>query len=237
MSATKWPRVKKDSLAPDSQRRRALTHVRNWWIALSLAVTVLCPRAIAQVDQFLPEVDLTYKLSSEVRASFQAKQTREGGEATSAEIGPSIEFYLKPLVKLKDVTLFDLDDAKSRPLVFSVGYRYLSTPGSPSVNRMEPTLTFHFPAAKFLLFDKTSIGQTASSRGAIATGCKSKEGSQFAAIIPRFTRAPNSFAKANTRSGATRHSMRAASFRRASVSSSIRTLNIRIIPASGRIRG
>ncbi len=131
-----------------------MIHAGNLSVALALSLTVLSPRAVAQVDQFLPEVDFNYKLASEVRASFQAKSTREGGERTMAEIGPSIEFYLKPLLRLKDVTLFDLDDAKSRPLVLAIGYRYLPSPGAPPVNRMEPTLTFHFPAVRFLLSDK-----------------------------------------------------------------------------------
>lgn len=115
---------------------------------------MLSPLANAQTGQLVPEIDFTYKLTSVVRASFQAKATREAGEQESAEIGPSIELYLKPLVKLKSVTLFDLDDTKSRPLVFSIGYRYLPSPDSPSVHRMEPTLTFHFPIASFLLSDK-----------------------------------------------------------------------------------
>jgi hypothetical protein len=131
-----------------------LIHVQNLWAALTLAVTILSPLANAQIDQVLPEIDFTYKLTSVLRATFQAKWTREGGETASAEIGPSIELYLKPLVKLKNVTAFDLDDAKSRPLVFSIGYRDLTSPSSPSVNRMEPTVTFHFPAARFLLTDK-----------------------------------------------------------------------------------
>jgi Protein of unknown function (DUF2490) len=128
-------------------------------VTLALSLTATGPQASAQTDQFLPEIDLTYKVTSAVRASFQAKQTREGGEETTAEIGPSVEFYLKPLIRLQNVTLFDLDDAKSRPMVFSIGYRYLPSPNSPSpnspaVNRLEPTLTFHFPAARFLLSDK-----------------------------------------------------------------------------------
>ncbi len=130
-----------------------MIHAGNLSVALALSLTVLSPRVVAQVDQFLPEVDFNYKLTSEVRASFQAKSTREGRERTMAEIGPSVEFYLKPLLRLKDVTLFDLDDSKSRPLVFAIGYRYLPSPGAPPVNRMEPTLTFHFPAVRFLLSD------------------------------------------------------------------------------------
>jgi hypothetical protein len=133
---------------------RALIHAGNLLAALVLSLTMLSPRAVAQVDEFLPEVDFNYKLASEVRASFQARSTREGGEATMAEIGPSIAFYMKPLLKLKTVALFDLDDSKSRPLVFAIGYRYLPSPGSPAVNRLEPTLTLNFPARRFLLSDK-----------------------------------------------------------------------------------
>jgi hypothetical protein len=112
-------------------------------------------RAGAQVDAFLPEIDAYYKVTHDVRVSFQAKETREGGDPTQAELGPSIEFYMKPLLKLKHVTRFDLDDAKSRPLVFSIGYRYLPTPDSPATNRMEPVVTFHLPLmAGLLLSDR-----------------------------------------------------------------------------------
>ncbi|HSZ63490.1 MAG TPA: DUF2490 domain-containing protein [Terriglobales bacterium] len=111
--------------------------------------------ASAQVDELLPEVDIYYKATQDVRLSLQAKETREGGDPTQAEIGPSITFYLKPLVKLKNVTAFDLNDAKSRPLEFSNGYRYLPSPDSPSVNRMEPVVTLHFPMkGGFLLTDR-----------------------------------------------------------------------------------
>jgi hypothetical protein len=56
--------------------------------------------------------------------------------------------------RLKEVTAFDLDDAKVRPLVFTAGYRYLATPGSSSTNRMDLTAT-HFPLRlQFLLTDR-----------------------------------------------------------------------------------
>src|SRR5271166_5582103 len=74
--------------------------------------------------------------SSDLRVSFQAKETREGSDPTQAEIGPSLDFYLKPLIRLQDVTKFDLDDSKSRPLVFTVGYRYLPQANdAPATNR------------------------------------------------------------------------------------------------------
>ncbi len=132
-----------------------LTNVRALWIGLALLVPMLGQRANAQVDEFLPEIDAYYKVSSDVRVSFQAKETRESSDPTQAEIGPSVEFYLKPLVRLKKTTVFDLDDSKSRPLVLSIGYRYLPSPNAPAENRLEPVATFNFPLkAGLLLSDR-----------------------------------------------------------------------------------
>ena len=99
--------------------------LRNLWLGLALLIPTLGQCASAQVDEFLPEIDAYYKLTPDVRLSFQAKETREAGDPTQAEIGPSLDFYLKPLIRLKGATEFDLHDSKSRPLVFTVGYRYL----------------------------------------------------------------------------------------------------------------
>jgi hypothetical protein len=129
--------------------------VRNLWLSLALLVPTLALHSSAQVDELLPEIDAYYKLTPDVRVSFQARETREGGDPTQAEIGPSIDFYLKPLLKLKKITTFDRDDSKSRPLVLSIGYRYLPSPNSPPENRMEPVATIHFPLkAGFLLSDR-----------------------------------------------------------------------------------
>ena len=109
----------------------------------------------SQEAQFLPEVDAYLKLNPDIRVSLQAKDTREGGDSTQAEIGPSMEFYLKPLVRLKEITVFDLDDAKARPLVLTAGYRYLSAPGKPRTNRIPIAVTSHLPiTAKLLLTDR-----------------------------------------------------------------------------------
>ena len=132
-----------------------LTNVRALWIGLALLVPMLGQRANAQVDEFLPRSMPTTKLSSDMRVSFQAKETRESSDPTQAEIGPSVEFYLKPLVRLKKTTVFDLDDSKSRPLVLSIGYRYLPSPNAPAENRLEPVATFNFPLkAGLLLSDR-----------------------------------------------------------------------------------
>ena len=133
-----------------------MAHLRFTWVKLILLVVVAGFRVSAQTDQLLPEIDVLHKLNPDVRIFFQAKETREASTPTTAELGPSIEFYLKPLVKLKEITLIDLDDSKPRPLVFSIGYRYLPTPGEEPTNRLEPVVTFHFPLprVKVLLTDR-----------------------------------------------------------------------------------
>src|SRR5260370_12370056 len=117
-------------------------------------VCLACLAARAQDVQFLPEVDAYLKLNSAFRAYLQAKDDRDGGDPTQLTIGPSIQLYLKPLLKLKDITTFDLDDSKSRALVLETGYRYITAPGAPPENRMETIATFHFPLkAGFLISD------------------------------------------------------------------------------------
>jgi len=118
--------------------------LRTLWLSLFF-LTVAGRVVSAQETQFLPEVDAYLKLNSNLRMRVQAKDTREGGDPTQASIGPDLFLYTKPLIRLKEVTAFDLDDAKSRPLVFSAGYHYLASPTSPSTNRMELTATSHFP--------------------------------------------------------------------------------------------
>lgn len=110
----------------------------------------------AQTVQTLPEVDAYVKVNPSFRFNFQAKETKEGGDPTQAEIGPSLDFYIKPLVRLQNPTEFELDDSKSRFTVISIGYRYMpQANGVQTINRMEPVVTFHSPAeARFLLSDK-----------------------------------------------------------------------------------
>jgi|SRR5271170_5136823 len=124
--------------------------LRNLCLSL-VFLTLSCRIARAQEAQFLPEVDVYLKLNANLRLDFQAKDTRDGGDPTQVAIGPDLELYVKPLVRLQEVTAFDLDDAKSRPLVMTAGYRYLAAPNSPSTNRMILTATTHLPVKPALL--------------------------------------------------------------------------------------
>jgi Protein of unknown function (DUF2490) len=124
--------------------------LRNLCLPL-VFLTLSCRIASAQEAQFLPEVDVYLKLNANIRADFQAKDTRDGGDPTQVAIGPDLDLYVKPLIRLQEVTAFDLDDAKSRPFVVTAGYRYLAAPNSPSTNRMELTATSHLPVKPALL--------------------------------------------------------------------------------------
>ena len=124
----------------------------NLWLAQAALVLLWCGPAAAQTAQLLPEVDTNLELNSSTRLSFQVKGTREGGVPVQAEIGPSLDFYIKSLPALLRVTRSELDHSKNRVLVLSFGYRYLpQASGAPGTNRLEPVATFQFPMKGSLL--------------------------------------------------------------------------------------
>jgi hypothetical protein len=109
----------------------------------------------AQDGQFLPEIDAHLKLNSHIRTYLEAKDDRDGGDPQQFTIGPSVQLYLKPLLKLTDVTHFDLNDSKSRAFVFETGYRYITAPNASPENRMITAVTLNFPLkAGFLATDR-----------------------------------------------------------------------------------
>jgi hypothetical protein len=127
----------------------SLAHKRGIQAAAFFAFASLS--AGAQTPQLLPEIDTYLKINPVMRAYFQAEGDRDEGVPLQATLGPSIQFYLKPLLSLKKVTAFDLDDAKKRPLVIEVGYRVITTPNEPVENRFMPIATFALPTKGSLL--------------------------------------------------------------------------------------
>jgi hypothetical protein len=125
------------------------------FVLLTLSLLFACASVHAQSVQFLPEIDTYLKLNPSVRVYFQAKDDREGGDPLQATLGPSIQFYLKPLLRLKKIAAFDLNDAKQRPLVLEAGYRYITAPNADPENRFLTAVTFHFPMkGSFLIIDR-----------------------------------------------------------------------------------
>jgi Protein of unknown function (DUF2490) len=134
----------------------------KWALLLLLA----CTWCGAQDTQFLPELDTYFKWNSTFRAFLQAKDDREGGDPQQFTFGPSIQVYLKPLLKLKKVALFDLNDEKKRMLVLESGYRIISAPNSSVTNRALESVTFHLPFAFGILLsnrNRADLDWTAGS--------------------------------------------------------------------------
>ena len=101
-----------------------MTEILRWekWLTLAIMVAALPFAASAQTFQALPEIDVYYRFNPNVRVFFQAKDTREGGDSTTAEIGPSLDFHLKELSQLSDITTFDLDKSKSHVQRVEIGH-------------------------------------------------------------------------------------------------------------------
>jgi hypothetical protein len=129
-----------------SIHRRGVSLSRGFrWSQTTLTLIFTCVSVSAQSVQFLPEVDSYLKLNSKVRIYSEFKDDRDGGDSTQATIGPSLQLYLKPLLRLKRITTFDLDDAKPRALVLEAGYRHISAPDEPTDTRFLTSATFHLP--------------------------------------------------------------------------------------------
>lgn len=124
-----------------------------WMSVFNLSFASL--RVVSQDTQFLPEVDVHLKLNSELRTYLEAKDDRDGGDPQQFSIGPSLQLYFKPLIKLKDFARFDLNDAKTRVFVLETGYRYITAPNAAPENRMMAVATSNFPLKKgFLITDR-----------------------------------------------------------------------------------
>ena len=136
--------------------------------------------------QFLPEVDTYLKLNSMFQVYNQMKDDRDGGDSTQITSGPSVQLYLKPLLKLKKITTFDLDDAKPRALVLEAGYRYITAPNEPLDNRLDVSHLSLSPEGRISGPRQKPRGprlEGGSSTGVIAINSLSKELSRFTPII------------------------------------------------------
>lgn len=132
-----------------------MTRFQSTGLKLVLLFLSACIPARAQDVQFLPETDTYLKINSTLRAYLETKEEREGGDPTQVTVGPSVQLYLKPLLKLKKVRAFDLDDSKSRFTVLEVGYRRVTAPDAPFEDRMLTAMTLNFPLqAGFAVSDR-----------------------------------------------------------------------------------
>ena len=148
-------------------RSRRLSLVRKTWLvaALFLSLPSAGVRAQTSMTAFLPEVNSHFRLSSTVRLVFDAKGYMEDGDLNRAQIGPSLQLNTRPLEKLKRITIFDMDDMKPMPVVFTIGYRYLPSSVQPAIHRLQPIVMFHIPFPGTILLSDRNRGDLDWSNG------------------------------------------------------------------------
>jgi len=118
-------------------------------VLAALLVAGFASPARAQSTEFWPEISTFVKLNDQMRLYFLATKVEESGERTSAELGPNIDFYLKPIRNVKHWGGFRLDDSKNRFLHLRAGYRYLpSFSGDPDENRVVLEATARYPLVR-----------------------------------------------------------------------------------------
>ena len=130
------------------------------WALVPVYVLFLSMQSGAQsVKQFWPEVDVYDPLASNTRFEFQVKDTREGQSSQQWQFGPSIEFYVKPLVRLRKLSTLPKDEARSRILLLSAGFRYLpGTKSDGTENRIVLSATPKYPLVwKLAISDRNQM--------------------------------------------------------------------------------
>ncbi len=135
---------------------------RKYGLAAVSLLLFFRPAASAQTTQFLPEIDIYVSLDPNARFAFQAKETREEGIPTQAEIGPSVEFYWRPL---KNLVRNGVDESKSRFILLSVGYRYLPSSDAPEINRILMVAAPRLPLKSKLVISDRNRGELNFSNG------------------------------------------------------------------------
>jgi hypothetical protein len=148
-------------------RSRRLSLVRKTWltVALFLALPSAAVRAQTSMTAFFPEIDSYFRVTPNVRLVFDAKGYMEDGDLNRAQIGPGLQFNFRPLEKLKQITIHEMDDMKRMPMVFTIGYRYLPSTVQPAIHRLQPIVLFHIPFPGTILLSDRNRGDLDWSNG------------------------------------------------------------------------
>lgn len=123
------------------------------WAALLAGLLALqCRRTAAQTSQWQmwPEVNAYVKVNSNTRVFLTANRSTDGLSFDSAQIGPSLDLTLKPLLpQIRN------NDDPNQYIRFRFGYRYITSASGPSEDRflLEGTGRYPMPL-KILMSDR-----------------------------------------------------------------------------------
>jgi hypothetical protein len=94
-------------------------------------------------------------LSESTRLWLQADRVHEEGVVSQTEIGPSVEFSMKPLFRWSALAEPGSGPAKAGTVTFTMGYRYLISAGDVTENRIVLEASPKFPSiAKIVVSDR-----------------------------------------------------------------------------------
>lgn len=132
------------------------------WLLGAVVFLLYGVTSIAQTSEFLPEINLYVGLARTSRLAFQVKETRENGIPAQAEIGPSIDFHLRPM---KNLIPNNVDESKTRFILVSFGYRYLPSADGPEIHRALAVATPRYPLASKLVVSDRNRAELNFSQG------------------------------------------------------------------------
>jgi hypothetical protein len=118
--------------------------------ALFVLLFVLPAKAQSE-EQFWPEVGVYVKINQDMRLYFQAESKREDQQVIGLNLGASFDYYLKPFFNVKRFIFFQLDEARSRPLLLRAGYQYLPSTDGSTEQRIVLEATPRFPLKSGLM--------------------------------------------------------------------------------------
>jgi hypothetical protein len=148
------------------------------------------PSALAQAFNFLPEIDAYYRPHPDLRLTFQAKETREAGAPTQAELGPGLDFFIKPQARLHDLPFVDPHGAESRLLQLSAGYRLVWSPDKPDIQRLQLAFTSNLPLLFKSLISDRSRADLDWSRGQLTWRYRNRLKAQRAIHVRSYKPSP-----------------------------------------------
>jgi len=146
-----------------------------------LLVAASIARAQDVTEQFLPEIDVFHRFDDSWGLLFQAKNTKESGESTQAEFGPSLTY---------DIKRWRTVNSKAPLVSAAIGYRYLPSPEQPATNRLEPVVTFNFEVKKRLLMWDRNRGDLDWQEGAFTWRYRNRFNLGYKSYIRRYELTP-----------------------------------------------
>jgi Protein of unknown function (DUF2490) len=120
-----------------------------WGLALSATV---CQGLSAQSTQWqvLPEIDAYWTLNPVMRVNSLVTRTKDGDTFSSATMGASINFFVKPLSGKRRT---NKDEANRKLLTFGATYRFVNNVDKANENRLQFDVAPKYPLPKDMLID------------------------------------------------------------------------------------